>query len=834
MLCVKFSPDSKLLAISDGNPEVRHDVEFRSSVVLWDVATRTEVRKLEGHTSSIFTLAFSPDGKTLASGSMDQTVKLWDVANGALRETIVPGETGTSLGIGIASEAAAKPAANQADPRSGHWFRWRDNSSLLPADVLPHGTAGNTDAGGETPGASTRPGAAHPARSRALVWSLAYSPDGRRLAIGQQGLDEKKSVLRIWDLAAKRDVIWMARPSGYRCVAFSRDGKGLASGTFDCVVEMYRLNGDVATMDHLWSDLGEPINVLAFLPGDRIAIGDWAGETIYLRPREQSQVVARYPGRIFALAASPDGSILAVGGEPGEIQLYEVDSGQCRATMFGHDLAVESLDFSPDGKHLASTSWDKTIRIWDVQTGREVRRIAHSGDERLAVRFSPDGKTLACAGGRPANPRNEPMPCPVQLWDWAEGTLLHVLSGHTNSIYALAFSPDGKTLASGSLDQTVKFWDVATGALRETIVPGETGTSVGIDQSTSGGPQSATVPIPGAILTGAENQVVSLERPEAILPHGDKVQAWSAAYSPDGKRLITAGSSGVLVRWDVDKIPGGARLLSGLFSPVRSIAFSPDGKLFATGAKNHTLGLWDADGDPLALWNAHDDEVCSVAFSPDGKRLASGSDDKTAKVWDVVTRKLICTIAAQRDRVKSVAFSPDGKFLATGCGDWQTKMPGEVRLWDADTGNLLFPVLNTRRDVKALAFSPDGIRLAVACGSEEGSVAVVSLSVGSHQSTVGPVTRLDCPTGATALAFSADGKTLAAGQGNGKLRLWDGVTLAPLVKEPVPAHGEMIFDLSFAPDGKHLATASKDGTVKIWSLDSLKRAYPELSDTLKR
>ena len=665
--------------------------------------------------------------------------------------------------------------------------------------------------------------AGHSIPGRALVWSLAFSPDGRRLAIGQQGLDRQPSCLRLWDLAAKRNVLVQARPLAYRCVAFSPDGKRLAAGTFDCAVEMYRLSGDVAMLDRLWRDLSEPVNALAFLPGDRIAVGTWAGKIIYVRPTQQSQVIARYPGKIFALAASPDGSTLAVGGEKGVIQLYDVDTGQCRASLYGHDLAVESLDFSSDGKHLASASWDKTVRIWDVASGREEKRIAHSDHERLAVRFSPDGKTLACGDGPPAIRHTEPSPCSVQIWDWAQATLLHALSGHTNSIYALAFSPDGKTLASGSLDQSVKFWDVATGWLRETIVPGETATSAGTDTATGTvGPPAGSRPDPGFDLW-ARAPGDSAPRPEVALPHGEKVEARSAAYSPDGKTLVTAGSNGVLIRWEVEKLPAGARLLTS-FSPANAIAFSPDGRMFATANLDHTVGLSSAEGGQLALLRGHDSGVRSVAFSPDGKRLASGSGDKTVKLWEVATKKLLSTTPAQSEPVNAVAFSPDGKLLAIGTGDWSSTRTGQVSLWDPKTGKGIFPVLETRRDVKALAFSPDSKRLACASGSEEGAVAVLSLSVGDSESTVGPLERLDCPTGATTVAFSPDGTILAAGQTNGKLRLWDAASLAPLVSHPVPVHGDMIFDLAFAPDGKHVATASKDGMVKIWSLESLLQA----------
>jgi WD40 repeat protein len=337
------------------------------------------------------------------------------------------------------------------------------------------------------------------------------------------------------------------------------------------------------------------------------------------------------------------------------------------------------------------------------------------------------------------------------------------------------------------------------------------------------GQLGGTAPLVGAdVADGASvRESVSSPRPEVVLPHGEKIEARSAAYSPDGKVLVTGGSGGALTRWQVDKLPGGGRLLHQI-SPAGAIAFSPDGKLFATANGNHTVGLFDSEGSPIALLKGHTDVVRSVAFSPDGHLLASGSWDKTARIWDVATHRVVSSISAQEEPVNAVAFSPDGKLLATGAGNWSTDKSGEVRLWDAKTGTLIQPATATARDVKSLAFSPDGRTLAIACGAAESSVVLLGLNLRAHDVIVEPLARLNCPTGATAVAFSPDGSILAAGQWNGKLSLWDTATAAPLTSGPLPLHPSMIFGVAFSPDGKHIATASKDGTVKIWSVEQLR------------
>jgi WD40 repeat protein len=183
-----------------------------------------------------------------------------------------------------------------------------------------------------------------------------------------------------------------------------------------------------------------------------------------------------YPGRIFAIAASPDGSTLAVAGQAGDINLYDVPSGRKYATLKGHESAVESLAYSPDGRLLASAGWDHTVRLWD-RSGKALAVLKGHDRQVLCVRFSRDGKVLASSEGQTDVPHFKDMPCAIKLWDVGSLAETRSLKAHANSIFTLAFSPDGKTLASGSMDQTVKLWDPATGQLRETIVPGETSTS---------------------------------------------------------------------------------------------------------------------------------------------------------------------------------------------------------------------------------------------------------------------------------------------------------------------------------------------------------------------
>jgi WD40 repeat protein len=592
LLAVALSPDGTRVA-SGGSADVQ----------LWDLRTGQVIRTFEPRSGIVRGVALSPDGSRLAAGCGDHTVKVWEVATGQLLGTlrehadVVRGVAFSPDGSRLAS-ASVDRTVRIWDASTGHLLR------TLPGEDE--------------------------------FYQVAFSPDGTQVAAG--GADR---TVRMWDASSGQQTRRLQGHTGtVTAVAFSPDGTRLASGGWDNTVKVW----DPATEKTLFTLRGHTgyVRGVAFSPdGSRLASAgvDQAIRVWEAQTGREAFVLKGHRGEVAAVAFSPDGARLASAAPDGTVRLWAVTPRQEVHTLAGHGGAVRGVAFSPDGKRLASAGRDGSVKIWELSTGQELHRLSRAltmeaASRAIGVAFSPAGQRLALAGGRA-----------VLLWDPASAAEPLALGGHTGTVLAVAFSPDGALIAAGGADGTVQVWEAATGR-------------------------------------------------RAAVCQGHTAPVHCVAFSPDGQRLAAGGEDDTVWIWEVATGREMVQLRGPPVETVWSVAFSPDGKQLATGLWGNHARLWDAaTGQPLFGRLNHNSDVYGVAFSPDGKRLVSASGDQTVKVWDTATGQEAVALRGHTGQVWAVAFSPDGFRLASASEDHT------VNVWDATD---LTEEVRAERDAVAL------------------------------------------------------------------------------------------------------------------------------------
>jgi WD40 repeat protein len=600
-----YSPDGKFVVSGSAD----------SSIKIWDLEKGRETFTLPEHEGPVRSVAYSPDGKRIVSGSADYTVRLWDAGTGEELKAL----TGHS---NVVNAVAYSPdgrffVSGSTDRTVKIW----DAESGLPLRTLF-------------------------GHSR-WVNDVCYSPDGQLIASAS-----RDGTVKLWSAETGGLLRTLSGHAGeVNTVRFSPDGRLLASGSSDSAVILW----DALTGGELGTLAGHDgaARTLVFSPDSRhIASASSVDSTIRIwDARTGLQELSFGIVGVESLSYSPDGKHLASGSLDNAVRIWDAGTGREILTLEGRSSWVRAVAYSPDGRQLALGSTDRSVSIWETRTGREILNLAgHTGTVR-SVAYSPDG-TRVVSGAADSS---------VRVWDAASGRELMALRGHGSVVRAVACDPAGRFILSGSSDATIKVWDALTGEELWTFA-GHAGEVNALAYSPDG----------FYIASGSSDRTVKIwdlagGSPRTFQGHAAAVV--SVAYSPNGARLASGSADGTVKIWDVET---GRELetLSGYSTHIKSrLAYSPNGMFLAAAMDDNTVAILSVEsgGEPRVL-RGHAGEVYDLAYSPDRRHLVSASLDGTTRVWDLVTgRELVQSIGFSNG--EWITIAPDGYYAASVWGD---------------------------------------------------------------------------------------------------------------------------------------------------------------------
>lgn len=698
-------PTAPLCATAFSPDGTRVAVSEGHAVRLLDALTGKNVVELKGHTGPVYSAAFSPDGTKVITAAGNDIARVWDVVTGKKISEL----TGSS---------------------------WID-----PAPV--------------------------------------FSPDGTKIiTISPSRVpDDYSARVWVWDSATGQNLVELKGHAGMvYSAAFNRDATRIATASWDDTARVW----DTATGRSLAELMGhmDPVYSAVFSPDGTKILTASKDNTARLWDAETGRSLAElsgHAGLLYTAVFSPCGRRIVTASADRTGRLWDTSTGECLAELAGHTGPVSSAAFSPDGTMIVTASWDGTVRSWEAATGESLAELKGHTTQVTSATFSRDGSRLFTFSGV-ADDRS------ARVWDTTAGESLTENLRRTQAIYS------------------------------NTPSHGQTSTIASPRNGTSQMPQTPSEKLRTLPRRPRDYKPPDDERLQDRLT-GQSLNKLSSrgradsppAFSRDGTKIVNPGTANhrrnLASVWD--PITGETLAdLEGHTDQVLSAAFGPDGTRVVTASRDKTGRVWDATtGQILAVLMGHTGPIHSAAFSLDGTKIITASADQTARVWDASTGQSLTELKGHTGPVRFATFSPDGKRIMTASLD------GTMRVWDAATGQELLAGEGHPVGSSTAAFSIDETRIVI--WTSDGTVWLWDATTGrSHAELKGHVGYV------SSAAFSPDGARIVTASADGTARVWEAATGRSLVE--LKGHGGYVSSAAFSPDGTRIVTASDDLTVRVW------------------
>jgi WD40 repeat protein len=611
---------------------------------------------------------------------------------------------------------------------------------------------------------------------------------------------------------------------GLSAIGVSADGHLVVTADKDNTATLWDVDTGMALRTLIgrtrsWSGHDFGVTSVAFSPEGKLLLTGCDDDTASLwdvETGEELHVLRGHSAGVTSVAFAPDGMTVLTGSEDKTARLWNVATGEPLHVFSGHTGKVSAVAFSPDGRSILTASEDGTARVWDVETGWKSLELRKNPDSEsdwnpedasfASVAFSPNGRWIATGGDDKT----------ARLWDAKTGAQIRVFSGHKEGVTGVVFDPNGDVLLTVSYyDNSAKLWNIRTGEVLGTVTTGDY--AIGGAFSTDG----------AGLFTGSTEEVElwDLQTSKQLTVFGAPGHPLrDISLSADGRRLAVVNTTVDFMAKHADLGSARYRMFLSLWDLetgqlIRHSAFAvpfgsdaaltPDGHMILAGSGEGAAKFWDADtGGDLRTVSVHSRQVNGIAFSPDGRTVLTGSFDQTAKLWNTQSGRVIRTLT-ETGTMGSVALAPDGHRAVTSSSEDKLAV---WTLWNMDSGRVIRRVTSRTGGGDVFGFSPDG-RWFLTGGNWDNTARLWDANTGKLLHVLS-----GHAAGVSSGAFSPDGRMVLTGSHDDTARLWDARsgrlirTLSGLISP--------VLSVAFAPNGRNVLTASFDGTVKVWDVSS--------------